>query len=228
MGHGDERHYTEANAWQYTWFVPHDVEGLIELEGGRTQFLSKLDSLFTISSEVEETVSDITGMIGQYAHGNEPSHHTLYLFNYAGMPWETQRVARQVIDELYHDGPDGLCGNEDMGQMSAWYVLSAMGFYPVAPGQGVYVLGSPLFSKAVLHLDKNFYNADKLVVQTEGNSQTNKYIQSATLNGKALSHTWFGYSDVDNGAVLTFKMGPEPNKNWGVGSDDAPPSMSKK
>lgn len=228
VGHGNERHYTEANAWQYTWFVPHDVEGLIELEGGRTKFVSKLDSLFTISSKVEETVSDITGMIGQYAHGNEPSHHTLYLFNYAGMPWETQRLARRVIDELYHDGPDGLCGNEDMGQMSAWYVLSAMGFYPVAPGQNVYVLGSPLFSKAVLHLDKNFYNSDKLVIETEGNSQTNKYIQSATLNGKELDHTWFDHSVIDNGAVLTFKMGEEPNKNWGVRPEDAPPSMSKK
>ena len=228
VGHGNERHYTEANAWQYTWFVPHDVEGLIGLMGGRATFLLKLDSLFTISSEVEETVSDITGMIGQYAHGNEPSHHTLYLFNYAGKPWETQRLARKVIDELYHDGPDGLCGNEDMGQMSAWYVLSALGFYPVAPGQNVYVLGSPLFSKATIHLNKKFHKADKFVIRTKNNSESNKYIQSATLNTNELNNNWFEHSHINDGAVLTFVMGAEPNKNRGAEPENAPPSMSKK
>jgi len=227
VGHGSDRHYTEANAWQYTWFVPHDVQGLVELLGGRNKFLSKLDSLFTISSEVQETVSDVTGLIGQYAHGNEPSHHTIYLYNYAGMPWKTQELARKVMDELYHDGPDGLCGNEDMGQMSAWYVLSAMGFYPVAPGQNVYVLGSPAFSEVVLHLDENYYGADKLIIETTGNSLTNKYIQSATLNGKALDRPWFGHDVVKNGSTLTFQMGPNPDISWGSRPEDAPPSMTK-
>lgn len=227
VGHGDERHYTEANAWQYTWFVPHDVQGLIELEGGRENFLAKLDSLFTISSEVQEATSDVTGLIGQYAHGNEPSHHTLYLYNYAGTPWKTQDLARKVMDELYHDGPDGLCGNEDMGQMSAWYVLSAMGFYPVAPGQNIYAVGSPAFSKIVLHLDKNFYNTDKLVIETTENSQSNKYIQSATLNGEPLNRPWFDHEVIKNGAVLRFQMGAEPSKTWGSGLEDAPPSMTK-
>lgn len=227
VGHGSERHYTEANAWQYTWFVPHDVQGLIELEGGKDRFLAKLDSLFTISSEIQETASDVTGLIGQYAHGNEPSHHTLYLFNYAGMPWKTQNMARKVMDELYHDGPDGLCGNEDMGQMSAWYVLSAMGFYPVAPGQNVYAIGSPAFSKVVLHLDENNYNANNLIIETTGNSRANKYIQSATLNGETLNRPWFSHEDIKNGATLTFQMGAEPNKTWGNRPEDAPPSMTK-
>ncbi len=227
VGHGSERHYTEANAWQYTWFVPHDIQGLIELEGGRDKFLAKLDSLFTISSEIQETASDVTGLVGQYAHGNEPSHHTLYLFNYAGMPWKTQNMARKVMDELYHDGPDGLCGNEDMGQMSAWYVLSAMGFYPVAPGQNVYAIGSPAFSKVVLHLDVNNYNVNKLIIETTGNSPTNKYIQSAILNRNALNRPWFSQDDIQNGATLTFEMGAEPNKTWGSRPEDAPPSMTK-
>ena len=228
VGHGSERHYTEANAWQYTWFVPHDVQGLIELEGGRDKFLAKLDSLFTISSEIQETGADVTGLIGQYAHGNEPSHHTLYLFNYAGMSWKTQYMARKVMDEMYHDGPDGLCGNEDMGQMSAWYVLSAMGFYPVAPGQNVYVIGSPAFSKVVLHLDENYYNTNKLVIEATGNSPANKYIQSATLNGEVLNRPWFSHDDIKNGATLTFQMGAEPNKTWGSRPEDAPPSMTEK
>jgi predicted alpha-1,2-mannosidase len=227
VGHGDERHYTEANAWQYTWFVPHDVEGLIEMEGGKDKFLMKLDSLFTISSEVQETTSDVTGMIGQYAHGNEPSHHTLYLYNYAGVPWKTQELARKVMDELYHDGPDGLCGNEDMGQMSAWYVLSAMGFYPVAPGQNVYTVGSPTFSKVTVHLDRAYYNADQFIIETVNNSNKNKYIQSATLNGKPLEKTWFRHGDIKTGGTLVFQMGPEPNKNWGIKQEDAPPSMTE-
>lgn len=227
VGQGNERHYTEANAWQYTWFVPHDVQGLIDILGGKEKFLNKLDSLFSVSSEVQETIVDITGLIGQYAHGNEPGHHTLYMYNYAGEPWKAQELARKVMDEFYHDGPDGLCGNEDMGQMSAWYVMSAMGFYPVAPGQNVYVVGSPKFSKVTLHLDTEFYNSEKLVIETIGNSQTNKYIQSATLNGEELNRPWFRHEDIDNGATLQFHMGAEPNKSWGISPADYPPSMTK-
>ena len=226
IGNGNDRHYTEANAWQYTWFVPHDVQGLINLEGGRERFINKLDSLFTISSDIPGTVSDVTGLIGQYAQGNEPSHHTIYLYDYAGEPWKTQNMLRNVMDNLYGAGPAGLCGNEDMGQMSAWYVFSAMGFYPVAPGQNVYVIGSPEFSKVILHLDKSFNNADELVIEALNNSKENKYIQSGTLNGKPLNKPWFDHAVIKNGETLIFRMGAEPNKNWGSEREEAPPSMS--
>lgn len=227
IGGGDNRHYTEANAWQYTWFVPHDVQGLINLDGGHERVIQKLDSLFTISSEIQETVSDATGLIGQYAHGNEPSHHTIYLYNYAGAPWKTQNMVRKAMDELYSDGPAGLCGNEDMGQMSAWYVLSVMGFYQVAPGQNVYAIGSPEFSKVTLHLDKAFNKASAFVVEARNNSKANKYIQSATLNGKPLNKPWFDHAEIKKGGTLIFLMGPEPNKAWGSDLLAAPPSMTK-
>jgi len=226
VGRVDKRHYTEANAWQYTWFVPHDVQGLIDLSGGRHNFLNKLDTLFTMSSEIQERAGDITGLIGQYAHGNEPSHHTLYLHNYAGAPWKAQELARKVMDELYHDGPDGLCGNEDMGQMSAWYVLSSMGFYPVAPGQNVYVIGSPEFSKVILHLDRSYYNTGQFVIEVINNSQENKYIQAATLNGSPWNKPWFNHENIKSGSSLVFQMGPEPNKNWGSSPEEAPPSLT--
>jgi len=220
VGHGDNRHYTEANAWQYTWFVPQDVQGLIKLEGGRDKFVTKLDSLFTISSDVHSSVSDVTGLIGQYAHGNEPSHHTIYLFDYAGAPWKTQSMVRNVMDTLYHDGPDGLCGNEDMGQMSAWYVLSSIGFYPVTPGQTAYAIGSPEFSKVTIHLN----NGKDFTIEALNNSKENKYIQSATLNDKPLNRPWFDHADIINGGRLAFQMGPEPNKSWGSDLQAAPPS----
>ena len=226
VGHGDQRHYTEANAWQYTWFVPHDVQGLINFEGGRQQFINKLDTLFTMSSEVQETVSDVTGLIGQYAHGNEPSHHTIYLFDYAGATWRTQELARKVMDELYDSKPDGLCGNEDMGQMSAWYVLSSMGFYEVAPGQNVYAIGSPEFKKVVIHLDDRFYDAPEFTIETINNSKENKYIQSAILNESPLDKPWFTHQDIKIGSALVFEMGPKPNKSWGDKPEDAPPSMT--
>jgi predicted alpha-1,2-mannosidase len=226
IGRGDERHYTEANAWQYTWFVPQDVQGLIDMEGGRKRFVERLDSLFTISSAIKETVSDATGLIGQYAHGNEPGHHTTYLFDYAGAPWKTQNMVRKVMDELYSDGPAGLCGNEDMGQMSAWYVLSAMGFYDVAPGQNVWVIGSPEFSKVTVHLDPAFGNAKEFVVEAKNNSKDNKFIQSAKLNGQPLNKTWFSEDVIKKGGTISFDMGPEPNKNWGKTPEDAPPSLT--
>jgi predicted alpha-1,2-mannosidase len=228
IGHGRERHYTEANAWQYTWFVPHDVQGLIGLEGGRDKFVRKLDTLFTMSSEIQSTVSDVTGLIGQYAHGNEPSHHTIYLYDYAGAAWKTQYLARKVMDELYNAGPAGLCGNEDMGQMSAWYVFSAMGFYPVTPGQNTYEVGSPLFSKVTIYPDKPYYSGKKFIIEAKDNSRENKYIQSATLNGKPYDKPWFSQADIKDGGILIFQMGPEPNKTWGGSSESAPPSMSGK
>jgi predicted alpha-1,2-mannosidase len=222
IGNGKERHYTEANAWQYTWFVPHDINGLIELEGGREKFVSKLDTLFTMSSEIQSTVSDVTGLIGQYAHGNEPSHHTLYLYDYAGVPWKTQSMVRKVMDDLYNSGPSGLCGNEDMGQMSAWFVFSAMGFYPVTPGQNTYAIGSPVFSKVTISPGKT----RKFVIKAENNSAKNKYIRSATLNSEPYDKPWFSQSDLKEGGILLLKMGPEPNRDWGSAPDAAPPSMS--
>jgi predicted alpha-1,2-mannosidase len=226
IGHGKERHYTEANAWQYTWFVPHDVKGLIGLEGGRAKFVKKLDTLFTMSSEIQSTVSDVTGLIGQYAHGNEPSHHTIYLYDYAGAPWKTQHLARKIMDELYNAGPAGLCGNEDMGQMSAWYVFSAMGFYPVTPGQNTYEIGSPVFSKVTIYPDKSYHNGKRFIVEAKNNSRENKYIQSATLNGKPYSKPWFSQTEIKDGGILIFQMGPEPKKEWGSAPEYAPPSMS--
>jgi predicted alpha-1,2-mannosidase len=226
IGHGKERHYTEANAWQYTWFVPHDVKGLIDLEGGREKFVRKLDTLFTMSSEIQSTVSDATGLIGQYAHGNEPSHHTLYLYDYAGAPWKSQAMARKVMDELYNSGPAGLCGNEDMGQMSAWYVFSAMGFYPVAPGQNTYETGSPVFSRVTIYTDKSYSNGREFIMEAKNNSRENKYIQSATLNGKPYDKPWFSQADIRDGSILIFQMGPQPNEEWGNSPESAPPSMS--
>jgi predicted alpha-1,2-mannosidase len=227
VGHGKDRHYTEANAWQYTWFVPHDVQGMIKLEGGKKRFIERLDSLFSISSEVKSGVSDITGLIGQYAHGNEPSHHTIYLYNYAGVPWKTQNMVRKAMAELYHDGPDGLCGNEDMGQMSAWYVLSSMGFYPVAPGQNVWVIGSPEFNKVIINLDPTYYKAKTFTIEAQKNLKENRFIQSAVLNGKPLDKTWFDQDVIKNGGKIVFQMGAEPNKNWGSDLKSVPPSMIK-
>ena len=178
-----------------------------------------------MSSEIQDNASDVTGLIGQYAHGNEPSHHILYLYNYAGAPWRTQELARKVMDELYHSNPDGLCGNEDMGQMSAWYVLSSMGFYPVAPGQNVYAIGSPEFGKVTIHLDKKYYPVEKFTIETVNNSKENKYIQSARLNGIPLNKPWFVHEIIKGGGTLVFEMGAKPNKSWGAKPENAPPSM---
>jgi len=213
------RYYTEANAWQYTWSVPHDVEGLIELMGGAEKFIKKLDALFEQSPEVKGP-PDITGLIGQYAHGNEPSHHIAYLYNYAGAPWKTQERVRQIMDGLYGPGPQGLCGNEDCGQISAWYVFSAMGFYPVCPGQGMYVIGSPIFERVTIHLNRP-YKADKFIIKANNVSSEDKYIQSAVFNGKALKKPWIRHSDITAGGTLTFEMGPEPNTEWG-GAPEGP------
>jgi predicted alpha-1,2-mannosidase len=205
--------YTEGNAWQWTWFVPQDVEGLINLMGGRERFLNKLDALFEQPSEVKGP-PDVTGLIGQYAHGNEPSHHIIYLYNPAGAPWKTQERVRQVMEELYGIDPKGLCGNEDCGQMSAWYVFSAMGFYPVCPGESSYEIGSPILDKVTIHLDEYWGNKDFTLI-AKNNSPENKYVQLATLNGKALNRPWIEHSEIINGGTLIFEMGSEPNKEWG-------------
>ena len=202
--------YCEGTAWQWTWFVPHDVPGLVGLMGGEEAFVGKLDSLFTVSSELEgETVSaDISGLIGQYAHGNEPSHHIIHLYNYVNRPWRTQELVDSVLYSQYRTAPDGPSGNEDCGQMSAWYILNAMGFYQVCPGEPVYSIGRPLFEEVTIHLpgQKDF------VIRTKNNSKENKYVQSILLNGKPLEQPFFTHSDLTAGGVMEISMGAEPFK----------------
>ncbi len=199
--------YTEGNAWQYTWLVPHDVEGLVELFGGKVPFIEKLDSLFTVKGDMgDEASPDISGLIGQYAHGNEPSHHIIYLYTMLGQQWKTADRVREVLTTLYHDAPAGLCGNEDVGQMSAWYIMSAMGFYQVAPAGGVYYFGSPLMDKVTINVggDKNF------TIIAHNNSRENKYVKSIKLNGKTHSENYIKHSDIMEGGLLEFEMTSTP------------------
>lgn len=192
--------YTEGNAWQYTWHVQHDVEGLIELFGGREAFLNKLDSVFTV--KLETTQADVTGLIGQYAHGNEPSHHITYLYALAGRPERTQELIRQIFDTQYRPEPDGLCGNDDCGQMSAWYMFSAMGFYPVNPVSGEYVFGAPQMPKFVLHLA----DGKTFTIIADGLSKEHKYIESITLNGEPYTKNSIAHEDILKGGTLVYKM----------------------
>ena len=213
--------YTEANAWQYTFYVPQDVGGLMELMGGGENFDRRLDSLFSARTELTgRGQPDITGLIGQYAHGNEPSQHMAYLYSYAGRPWKTQAAVRRIMDELYGSGPDGLCGNEDCGQMSAWYVLSALGFYPVTPGSDLYVIGTPLFPRAEIDLGKG----RRFVIEAAGVSNEHIYIQSASLNGEPYTKSYLKHGDIMRGGVLRFEMGPRPNERWGTGGSNIPRS----
>ncbi len=229
VGVSPNRHFTESSAWQYLWHVPYDVKGLVDLMGGRKEFLSKLDSLFTMTpyESGKSQYAPLRSKIGQYVHGNEPVHHVAYLFNYAGEPWKTQKWVNQVRNEMYGTGPDGLCGNDDMGQMSAWYIFSSIGFYPVAPGQNVFVIGTPLFAEITLKLD-DYFDSKEFTVKADDISSENIYIQSATLNEKPYTKTWITHNDIVDGGTLTFKMGPEPNEQWGIKHEDAPPSMSNK
>ncbi|HEW92607.1 MAG TPA: glycoside hydrolase family 92 protein [Thermotogaceae bacterium] len=203
-------YYTEGNAWQWTFFAPHDVYGLINLFGSEREFERKLDELFSTSSEVKGP-PDITGLIGQYAHGNEPSHHIPYLYVYIGKAWKTQKMVRYIMDNLYGDTPAGLCGNEDCGQMSAWFVFSALGFYPVCPGTPYYILGSPLFEKAVINLP----NGKKFAILAENNSKKNIYVQKVYLNGEEINRAWITHEEILSGGTLKFIMGDEPNENFG-------------
>lgn len=198
--------YTEGNAWQYTWLAPHDVDWLVEFSGGKDGFEAKLDSLFTAPTALEEGAApDITGMIGQYVHGNEPSHHIIYLYTMQGIPWKTADRAREVMYKLYGTGRDGLCGNEDVGQMSAWYVLSALGFYQTEPASTRFWFGSPIVNKAEVDAGGKTFT-----VVVNNNSRENKYIQSVMLNGKPYSLPFIDFEDIRSGAKLVFEMGPEP------------------
>ena len=201
--HRDDE-YTEGNAWQYSWFVPHDVEGLIQLHGGPEAFGRKLDSLFTIDSQLEgeQASPDISGLIGQYAQGNEPSHHVAYLYNYIGQPHKTQFYVSKILTELYSNSPDGLCGNEDCGQMSAWYVFSAMGFYPVNPVEGKYQLGTPLFEKVTIKTGPE----KRFVITANKESEKHIYVKKVILNGKTLDRNWITHEEIMNGGTLEFVL----------------------
>jgi len=216
--------YTEGTAWQYSWFVPHDVEGLINLFGSREKFAEKLDSLFITDSKLDGSnpSNDISGMIGQYAHGNEPSQHIAYLYNYVGQPWKTQERVSQIIHTLYNHTPEGLCGNEDCGQMSAWYIFSALGFYPVNPANQIYVIGSPLFEEVTINLE----NGKQFIITAKNISDKNIYIQSAKLNGKELTRSFITHDEIINGATLEFEMSDKPNKILWADNESFPPSMT--
>lgn len=204
--------YTEGNAWQYTFLVPHDVKGLINLFGSDKAFMSKLDSLFFVEGWAGDNASpDMSGMTGQYAHGNEPSHHVIYMYNYAGRPDKAAPLLRKMLNEMYLDQPDGLSGNEDVGQMSAWYILSSVGLYQVDPVGGRFVIGSPLFDKATVNVGAG----KTFTVVAKNNSDRNIYVQSARLNGKALKNSYIDFNDISHGGTLELVMGPKPSK-WGA------------
>ena len=210
--------YTEGTAWQYIWLVPHDVHGLISIFGGDKPFTNKLDSLFIVQGDMGEDASpDISGLIGQYAHGNEPSHHIVYLYDYAGQPWKTASRVREVLNTMYHDNVDGLSGNEDVGQMSAWYILSSLGFYQVEPAGGRYVFGSPLFDEATMNVGKG----KTFRIIAHNNSKENMYIQSVKLNGKPYTRSYIDFKDIVRGGKLEFMMGSTPSK-FGVKPADRP------
>lgn len=201
--------YTEGNAWQYTFLVPHDVKGLIKLFGSDKAFMSKLDSLFFVEGWAGDNASpDMSGMTGQYAHGNEPSHHVIYMYNYAGRPDKAAPLLRKMLNEMYLDQPDGLSGNEDVGQMSAWYILSSVGLYQVDPVGGRFVIGSPLFDKATV----NVGGGKTFSVVAKNNSDKNIYVQSARLNGKTLKNSYIDFNDIRHGGTLELVMGPKPSK----------------
>lgn len=218
-----EDDYAEGNAWQYTWLVPHDVKGLIDLFGGTKPFTTKLDSLFIVKADLgEESSPDISGLIGLYAHGNEPGHHTTYLYAYAGQPWKTAEKIRTIADQFYTTKPDGLCGNEDVGQMSAWYVFSAIGFYPVNPANGLYVFGSPLIDEAILST-----GAKPFRIEAVNNSKENKYIQRIELDGKPYEKLYLHHADVMAGGHLKIFMGSTPSSEWGRGEEGIPDEIGK-
>ncbi|HUA39559.1 MAG TPA: GH92 family glycosyl hydrolase [Candidatus Sulfopaludibacter sp.] len=215
--------YTEADAWQYAFAIQQDVPGMIALYGGDRGFIDKLDALFATSSTIQTALPDLSGRIGQYVGGNEQSCHIAYLYDYAGAPYKTQYWARQAMSQLYNDTPAGEPGNVDCGQMAAWYVFSALGFYPVNPGSGIFVIGSPAVTKAVIHLDRDRYHGRTFTVVADNNSASNVYVQSATLNGKPLNRPWITRDEVVSGGTLRFVMGPTPNPDWGSAPAGAPP-----
>jgi predicted alpha-1,2-mannosidase len=225
--------YTEGNAWHYTWSVFHDIQGYINLLGSDEKFLAKLDSVFSTSSkvvygsyghEIHEMKEMVLANMGQYAQGNQPIQHMIYLYNYAGQPWKAQYHVRQVLDRLYHWNEDGYPGDEDQGGMSSWYILSALGLYAVCPGTDEYVIGSPLFPKVEITLE----NGKKFVIEAEDNSPENCYIQSALLNGAPITRNFIKFNEIESGGLLKFRMGNKPNESRGTKIEDRPFSLSKR
>ena len=223
MGHSRRwRDYTESNAWQTSFGIQHDPAGLIALYGGREAFLKRLDLLFTVPSTLPpDAPPDIAGMVGQYAHGNEPSHHIAYLYAYAGAPYKTQARVRSLMDTQYHAAPDGMAGNEDVGQMSAWFVLSALGFYAVDPVSANYVLGSPLVESATVDVG----NGKRLEIEVKRRDPKHAYVQSFTLNDRRQEQAWFRHADIASGGRIVLEMGPEPNLEFGAAAEHLPPSL---
>jgi len=214
-----ENDYTEGNAWQYIWLVPQDVHGLIKLFGGDQPFIQKLDSLFVVTGDLGSQASpDISGLIGMYAQGNEPEHHVPYLYDFAGQPWKTAEKVHEIATKFYTDKPDGLCGNDDCGEMSGWYVLSSLGFYQVNPSNGIFVFGTPFFDKATVNVGNN----KSFVITADKLTDKNIYIQSVKLNGKPYSKSYITYQDITGGGTLEFTMGETPNKNFGAAPADRP------
>jgi len=217
-------HFCESNAWHYFWFVPHNTQGLIDKTGGYNRFEEKLDSMFTYHPKDEDELPIFsTGMIGQYAHGNEPSHHVAYLYNYLGKPWKTQERVREIMETQYAPIPNGHCGNEDCGQMSSWYIFSSLGFYPVNAADGIYVIGTPLWQHASIQLanDKTFS------ISSQNASKENIYIEKVLLNGKELNRSYIHHSEIINGGSLEYIMSKQPNKNLWTNKEAFPPSSSK-
>jgi predicted alpha-1,2-mannosidase len=224
--------FTEGNSLHYSWSVFHDIQGLINLMGGDEEFTGMLDSVFTMPPKFDDsyygfTIHEIREMqivnMGNYAHGNQPVQHMIYLYNYAKQPWKSQDKVREVMKKLYSATPDGYCGDEDNGQTSAWYVFSALGFYPVTPGVSQYVIGSPLFKKVTMNLQ----NGNTFIINTENNNYENHFIQSLKLNGTNYNKTWIDYNLIQEGGSLDFEMSGNPNKDFGVSIESKPFSMSK-
>ena len=226
-GFAGEGYFAEGNSWVYTWHVQHDVQGLINLMGGKEKFIAKLNELFVTGHRMDKLqflaqFPDMTGLMGMYCQGNEPALHIPYLYNYAGQPWMTQNKVRQLMDLWYDTTPFGLSGDEDGGAMSSWYVLNAIGLYPQCPGRPIFDIGSPVFDEVTI----NTGNGKTFVIEAKNVSAQNKYIQSATLNGEPLNKPWINHSDIVRGGKLVFQMGSRPNKSWGSSPEAAPPSMS--
>jgi predicted alpha-1,2-mannosidase len=205
--------FIEGNAWNYSLYVPQDPEAMVEMMGGPGQFSRRLDELFEmeLADEFIARTEDITrdGIIGNYVHGNEPGHHIAYLYNWTDRPWQTQARVRMIMDTMYGSGVDGLCGNDDAGQMSAWYIFSALGFYPVCPGSRQYAIGSPLVTRATLNLE----NGNILMIRTESQRIENVYVQKVEINGKAVKRRYFEHDELVSGGEIVFFMGPEPNRS---------------
>jgi putative alpha-1,2-mannosidase len=216
--------YTEGNAWQYSWFMPHDQGGLFRLLGGDAKVVAKLDAMFDFdNSKVDYShAEDIAGLIGQYIHGNEPSHHVAYLYDFAGKPWRTQERLKQIVDSQYKPTPEGLSGNDDLGQMSAWLVFTSLGFYPVAPGTGEYVIGRPFVDRAAMTLP----NGKVFTVIADGLSDTNRYIGEVTLNGAQLAKSVVTHAQILTGGELRFTMQAAPNTRWATAKSARPYSMT--